>query len=201
MDKASSETGTASRDGRTAQRRVTLNDPRAVAALAHPVRLDLLGQLMSEGPATASQCARAIGDSPSNCSYHLRVLARLGLVRDDPSGDARERRWRATITGFSTGPRAVGSEELFAASVQSDYQAARRYLRDRAGLDEHWRDVDAHAHYGLRVTPAELSDIVRRIDAIVRPYIAPVRADAPAEAGTVSLSILALPRVPPDRRP
>ncbi|MGN6197878.1 ArsR/SmtB family transcription factor [Humibacter sp.] len=180
------------------EKRIALDDPRTVEALAHPVRLDLLGHLMSEGPATASQCARAIGDNPSNCSYHLRVLAGLGLVEDDPSADGRERRWRATITGFSTDPHTAGSEELFAASVQADYQAARQYLRERARLDEAWRDTDAHAHYGLRVTPEELADIARRIDEVVRPYIAAIRADAPAEAETVNLSLMALPR--PRRR-
>ncbi|MGA0566088.1 ArsR/SmtB family transcription factor [Rathayibacter sp. KR2-224] len=179
------------------EKRVALDDPRTVAALAHPVRLDLLGYLMSEGPATASECARAIGDNPSNCSYHLRVLGGLGLVEDSPSDDGRERRWRATITGFTTDPATAGSDELFAASIQSDYQAARQYLRERARLDERWREADAHAHYGLRVTPDELSAITRRIDAIVRPYIAAVRDDAPPDAETVNLSLLALPRPRP----
>jgi DNA-binding transcriptional ArsR family regulator len=182
------------------EKRVTLDDPRAVAALAHPVRLDLLGHLMSEGPATASQCARAIGDNPSNCSYHLRVLAALGLVEDDPSRDGRERRWRATITGFTTDPNAAGSDELFAASVQADYQAARQYLRDRSHLDSAWRDADAHAHYGLRVTPAELARIIQRIDDIVRPYIGAVRGGAPDDAATVNLSLLALPKPSPGAR-
>lgn len=182
------------------EKRVALNDPHAVAALAHPVRLDLLGHLMSEGPATASQCARAIGDNPSNCSYHLRVLAGVGLVEDDPSADGRERRWRATITGFTTDPDAAGSEELFAASVQADYQAARQYLRERARLDRRWQGADAHAHYGLRVTPDELAQLTRRIDDILRPYIAPVRTDAPADAITVNLSLLALPKPPPGAR-
>jgi DNA-binding transcriptional ArsR family regulator len=179
------------------EKRVTLDDPRAVAALAHPVRLDLLGHLMSGGPATASQCARAIGDNPSNCSYHLRVLAGLGLVKDDPSQDGRERRWRATITGFTTDPNAGGSDELFAASVQADYQAARQYLRDRPRLDSAWHEADAHAHYGLRVTPAELAQIVQRIDDIVRPYIGAVRDGAPDDAATVNLSLLALPKPSP----
>nr|WP_022899539.1 helix-turn-helix domain-containing protein [Humibacter albus] len=176
------------------ERRVVLSDPRAVAALAHPVRLDLLGRLMNDGPATASQCARAIGDNPSNCSYHLRVLAKLGLVEDDPSSDGRERRWRATITGFSTDVEAEGSEELFAASVQLDYQAAREYLRRRGSFAAQWRDRDAHAHYGLKVTPEELDLLAERIDALVRPYIAAVRTDVPESAETVDLSILALPR-------
>jgi DNA-binding transcriptional ArsR family regulator len=177
------------------EHRPTLSDPAGVAALAHPVRLDLLGYLMADGPATASQCARAIGDTPSNSSYHLRVLARLGLVQADTSADGRERPWRATITGFSTDPTTAGAAELFAASVQLDYQAARAYLRRRAELPAEWRDADAHAHYGLRVSADELRAIVEAIDRIVRPYIAAVREDAPGNAEHVDLSMLALPHV------
>ena len=88
------------------EQRRTIDEPKTVRALAHPLRLDLLNHLMSNGPATASQCARAVGDTASNCSYHLRYLARLGLVeparadRPQDPADQRERPWRATITGF-----------------------------------------------------------------------------------------------------
>lgn len=81
-------------------RRPVLTDPAVLESLAHPVRLDVLNHLMSDGPATASVCARAVGDTPSNCSYHLRVLERHGLVASGESADGRERPWRATITGF-----------------------------------------------------------------------------------------------------
>src|SRR6478752_6904177 len=114
-----------------------LEDPEAIEALSHPVRLNLLGYLMSEGPATASACARAVGDSPSNCSYHLRVLAKHGLVEPVDSGDARERPWRATVTGLDThldsaDPDLVASAEgMIAAALQLEYQLAREHLRTR----------------------------------------------------------------------
>ena len=71
----------------TQPHRPRITDPEALEALAHPVRLDVLGFLMSQGPATASECARAVDDTPSNCSYHLRVLAKHGLVEPAPSDD------------------------------------------------------------------------------------------------------------------
>ena len=160
------------------------------------MRLDLLGYLMSEGPATASACARAIGDTPSNCSYHLRVLAGIGLVEADASGDGRERPWRATITGFTAAPGTAGASELLAASVQLDYQSAREYLRRRDELPAQWRDTDVHGSYGLRVTVDELRALGEAIDALVRPYIAATREDSPADSVPVSLSLLALPRPP-----
>ena len=180
--------------------RRTLTDPAALDALSHPVRLDLLSFLMSHGAATASDCARAVDDSPSNCSYHLRVLAKHGLVEPVASEDGRERPWRATITGLSldldsTDPSVVASATaMLEASIQLDYQLAREHVRRRDRIEGAWRDVDAHAQYGLRVNPAELQSIVERIDAIVRPYIAATRQDAPGDAAIANLSLLAFPR-------
>jgi DNA-binding transcriptional ArsR family regulator len=180
--------------------RRTITDPAALDALAHPVRLDLLSFLMSHGAATASECARAVDDNPSNCSYHLRVLAKHGLVESVESDDGRERPWRATITGLSLDldsddPSVVaGASAMLEASIQLDYQLAREHVRRRDRIAGAWRDVDAHAQYGLRVSPDELRSIVERIDAIVRPYIAATRADAPEDAEIASLSLLAFPR-------
>ncbi|WP_341997988.1 helix-turn-helix domain-containing protein [Microbacterium sp. LWH7-1.2] len=180
--------------------RRTITDPAALEALAHPVRLDLLSFLMSHGAASASECARAVDDNPSNCSYHLRVLARHGLVERAASDDGRERPWQATITGLSLDldsddPSVVASATaMLEASLQLDYQLAREHVRRRDRIEGAWRDVDAHAQYGLRVTPDELQSIVGRIDAIVRPFIAATRADAPDDAAIASLSLLAFPR-------
>ena len=180
--------------------RRTLTDPAALDALSHPVRLDLLSFLMSHGAATASDCARAVDDTPSNCSYHLRVLAKHGLVESVASEDGRERPWRATVTGLSMDldsddPSVTASATaMLQASIQLDYQLAREHVRRRDRIEGAWRDVDAHAQYGLRVSPAELQSIVERIDAIVRPYIAATRQDAPGDAAIANVSLLAFPR-------
>src|SRR3954466_7944947 len=66
-------------------------------ALAHPLRLQLLDVLGAEGPATASQLARRLGESSGATSYHLRVLAKHGLVEDAGArARGRERPWRRT---------------------------------------------------------------------------------------------------------
>src|ERR1700761_1594533 len=86
------------------ERRHRISDPTALRALAHPLRLALLDRLMSFGDQTAAQCAEAVGSTASNCSYHLRALARVGLVEPGHSNDGRERPWRATSTGLEFGP-------------------------------------------------------------------------------------------------
>ena len=85
------------------ERRRQVTDVRALRALANPVRYRIFGHLMAFGSQTASECAAVVGATPSNCSYHLRELARFGLVErvDDGAADGRERPWRPTATGFS----------------------------------------------------------------------------------------------------
>lgn len=181
-------------------KRIVVTDADALQALAHPVRLDVLNYLMSEGPATASVCARAVGDTPSNCSYHLRVLARHGMVKADRSADGRERPWRATVTGFAGGraepgtAAAPGGAAVLAASVQLDQRLAREYLARRDRVAAAWRAADEYATYTLRATPKELSDLVDKLDALIRPLIAATRTDAPKRAALVHLSLQAFPR-------
>jgi DNA-binding transcriptional ArsR family regulator len=180
-----------------------LIDAKVLESLAHPVRLDVLNYLMSDGPATASVCARAVGDTPSNCSYHLRVLARHGLVRSEESTDGRERPWRATITGFSTddadpaGPKAKATAAVLAASMQLDQRLSREYLAERRHVPKSWRDADAFASYTLRISPDELRALTRQLDELIRPFIAATRKDAPPGAESVHLGLQAFPRTRP----
>ncbi len=83
-----------------------LDSAQALRALAHPVRIALLELLTFHGPQTATQAAEQVGESPSNCSFHLRQLAKYGLVEeaDDVASTGRARPWRVTQVGISTGP-------------------------------------------------------------------------------------------------
>ena len=72
--------------------RTSTLDAAVMRAMAHPARLALLEHLRNSGPATATECAGVVGLSPSATSYHLRALARAGLVEAAPGrGDGRER--------------------------------------------------------------------------------------------------------------
>jgi DNA-binding transcriptional ArsR family regulator len=184
------------------ENRRRLTEPETVRALAHPVRLELLIHLMSTGPATASECARAVGDSPSNCSYHLRVLAKHGLVASEGSDDGRERPWRAKVTGIEspggeTGPgtpEAADAAALRAVSVQRDQRLLLDYLARRDAVDERWRGVDMYNSYTLRATPEEMRALGDRLDALIRPYIAATREDTPDGADLVHVNLTAFPR-------
>jgi hypothetical protein len=71
-----------------------LTDPKAMRALAHPLRWALLEALGHAGTLTATQASEMLGESPANCAFHLRTLAKYGFVEEAGGGKGRERPWR-----------------------------------------------------------------------------------------------------------
>lgn len=83
---------------------LTLTDPRAIRAIAHEARQQVIDELYSGSVLTATEAARLCGLSPSAMSYHLRALEKWGIVvRDVPTRDGRERPWRAGASSWSVG--------------------------------------------------------------------------------------------------
>jgi DNA-binding transcriptional ArsR family regulator len=180
------------------QRRI--DDPAALKALAHPLRVALLSHLLAEGPSTASQCAEAAGSTASNCSWHLRQLARHGFVEAAPASDGRERPWRATEVGFALGgdpadPATLTQQDaLIALQLGEEAKLAQRFLDGRRGLDPEWREASTIHGYAISATPGELADLLQRIDGLLRPYLVPVRDEPPSGARTVHVGVRAFPR-------
>jgi DNA-binding transcriptional ArsR family regulator len=56
-----------------------IDDARLVKGLAHPLRIAIL-RALEDGTASPSEIAEEIGAPLGNVSYHVRFLARLGLV-------------------------------------------------------------------------------------------------------------------------
>jgi DNA-binding transcriptional ArsR family regulator len=187
--------------------RRTITDVRVLGALSHPARARLLNHLVEVGQSTATECAAVAGVSPSACSYHLRHLARFGLVeRTEPAGtDGRGRWWRAAVTGLSLVPTPSRHDVatrtalvgLLAEQVAMHADLATGFLAGALALDEEWQDAAEFASYGLLVDPAELHAILDRLDAVLRPYLAVTRADAPPGARVVHVTLQAFPRTTP----
>ncbi len=75
-----------------------LHDPGVLRAIAHPMRYRILTELSATGPMRAADIARELGIPANQASFHLRQLARYGLVEEDPEAgrDRRDRVWRPT---------------------------------------------------------------------------------------------------------
>lgn len=149
-------------------------------ALAHPLRLRLL-EVLREGPATASQLGRALGESSGATSYHLRVLAAVGMVEEDVGrGNARDRWWRrpdeivivAATPGTGDEEYEAAAAQLQAVFLERDEQAMERFLQIRERLPED-DETTYIGNWRVEATPEEIAElreaVLRLVDALRRP--------------------------------
>ena len=154
-----------------------LTDPKALRALAHPVRLALVGQLRVHGQLTATQAAELLGESSASCSFHLRQLAKYGLVEEAGGGQGRERPWRAT-TMFTSWPEVADDPKVEAAVGLLRGVITERYLEGLARWydampDEppEWQEAADFGDTMLYVTAEELADLTRRTRELADGYL------------------------------
>jgi len=156
-------------------RDIVLEGP-ALRALAHPVRVEIVGILRRKGPSTASRLAQQLGLNSGATSYHLRQLASAGLVEEaDDLGNKRDRWWKATFR----------STYFEASSYESDPEAALAYLNAIASayarrlidfgnlfptLPEAWSDSATMSDYRLRLTPEEGASLLQELALVVASY-------------------------------
>lgn len=72
------------------------HDPRALRAIAHPHRNRILSELYAAGSLRAADVARLLEMPANKASFHLRQLAKYGLIEEAPeeARDRRDRVWR-----------------------------------------------------------------------------------------------------------
>ncbi|MEU9297528.1 helix-turn-helix domain-containing protein [Streptomyces sp. NPDC048266] len=157
-------------------RSIRLTDPRALRAYAHPLRMSLVGLLRSNGPFTATRAAELTGESVASCSYHLRILAKYGLVEEAPGGRGREKPWRATAR-YTEWPEysedatvADAADALGAAVAERYFERVTRAMEKRNRLPREWREAEEFGDSLLHLTPEELTGLGERIDELLRPY-------------------------------
>jgi DNA-binding transcriptional ArsR family regulator len=173
-------------------------------ALAHPARLAILEEMINGRAGTATEFAEVCGLTPSATSYHLRALARAGLVEEAPGrGDGRERLWQrpaASVGGFELDPNIYGDDEaklaardMIAVVLSREDARVRTFLATWAEESREWFDAIALGHGILMVTPEELSGLNDQILAMVQPYTRTRRTDPPPGARPVSVTYRAFP--------
>src|SRR6476469_4307603 len=75
-----------------------VHDPKLLRAIAHPLRNRILTELEASGSLRAADIARVLDVPANQASFHLRQLAKYGLVEEDVAAarDKRDRVWRTT---------------------------------------------------------------------------------------------------------
>jgi DNA-binding transcriptional ArsR family regulator len=190
------------------RRTVELTDPRALRALAHPLRLKLVGLLRREGPLTATQAGALLGEVPASTSFHLRQLAKYGLVEEAPGGRGRERPWQATasFTSWSAAggpPETMIADQMLSGVVAERYaEQMRAWLEAKPAAPRAWQEAAQFGDLPLYVTAEELKQLGERLNELLEPYLATSRGadERPQDARLVTFIRMAFPTDEPDVR-
>jgi predicted ArsR family transcriptional regulator len=173
-------------------------------ALAHPVRIALLEALAREGPLTATEAAELVDESPANCSFHLRTLAKYGFVEEADGGTGRNRPWRRVSIGnnFSIvqadAETVVAARALEAVFLDRSFERLRRWSATMGGYPTEWQEAAFTSDVLTYLTADELDQLGRRLWEVVKPYRdrSIDRAERPADAMPVSIAFFGHPIEP-----
>jgi DNA-binding transcriptional ArsR family regulator len=181
-----------------------LTDPRAMRAVAHPIRIALLEVLGTEGPLTATEAGELIGESPTTCSFHLRQLAKYGFIEEVAGVSGRKRPWRLVNAGMSYSDVSDDAETRLAANALSrvlhDFYLERlkEGLELRREVSTEWQKTTGASEFLLYITPDELHEIDETLTALTRQYVERIGNPKKRPKGSIPIELLffAYPRPP-----
>ena len=182
-----------------------ITDPRVVKALAHPLRVRILGML-EDRTASPSELAEELEAPLGNVSYHVRQLAALGLiklVKKTPRRGAIEHHYKAearpqiTDQAWADVPEIVKRAMIGATLGQLSDQV------NRAAAEQGFARPEAHVsrtqfvvdRQGWRELAEELVSLLDRLSAIEARSAERLAENAhePAERATFAMLLFDTP--------
>jgi Helix-turn-helix domain len=160
--------------------------------------MSLVGLLRQRGPLTATQAGELLDESPASCSFHLRQLAKYGLVEETGGGRGRERPWRATAlftkwSGTASTPDyAAAVADLRAFLAQRYVDNLMRWLEADRNEETEWQEAAIFGDAILYLTADELKRFGQALDALVEPFVDRVADPAKRPAGSRFVTFLKL---------
>jgi len=146
----------------------------ALKALAHPVRVRMLGILRLEGPSTSTQLAARLKLNTGATSYHLRQLALHGFIDDAHDlGNGRERWWQArhetTVVpaDWDNGEGLEASMAFSQAALTWQVAQMQRALETYTSTPKAWRQASAASDFTMALTPEQAKALSDRLHAIL----------------------------------
>jgi DNA-binding transcriptional ArsR family regulator len=174
-----------------------VSDPKMLRAIAHPARIRLLEELAYGGPATATELAERVGESPANCSWHLRQLARYGYVEEAPGGTGRQRPWRVAVQRNYSPEESEDGEFTLALTEATELVYGREYEAMRAARaalpsePPEWREAFFTSQSMGWLTADELKQASAEILAIHMRYLNRVNDPASRPPGARPIRFVA----------
>ncbi|WP_310962039.1 helix-turn-helix domain-containing protein [Nocardioides terrisoli] len=151
-----------------------IGDPTVLRAIAHPVRNRVLAELYAAGPMRAADVAEAIDVPANQASFHLRQLAKYGLVEEAPelARDGRDRVWRpvhehglnVSLDNLEQAPGGRAAVTVFRRqSIAHAQEFVARAFASSGGPDRHVMISDSSVRLTVdeaRQLGAELAELV-----------------------------------------
>jgi DNA-binding transcriptional ArsR family regulator len=180
-----------------------ITDVETLRALAHPLRLRILDAVGVHGPLTATEVAERVGESPANCSWHLRQLARYGFVTEAGGGTGRQRPWRLVTDGHRWGDGEESPEVARAGDaavrvlLDLEYRKLRDWIAVRRQESPGWRDAGFFTQFITWCTAEELGELQEEIRSLFGRYLDRLddRAARPPGSRPVRLMAWGVPEV------
>lgn len=165
----------------------------------------MIGLLRREGPLTATQAGHCLGESAASCSFHLRQLAKYGLVAEAGGSTGRRRPWRATARStswpsVSADPQQAAAATQLSTVLADRYRAATvAYLDRRQSEPEEWQQAALFGDAILYLTAAELAALGEHLEALIGRYAERTHDPRlrPEGARHVTFLQVAFPEAPP----
>jgi DNA-binding transcriptional ArsR family regulator len=178
-----------------------------IRVLAHPLRVRLLGALRLSGPATATSLAQKLNTNTGATSYHLRQLADVGLVAEEPErGTGRQRWWRAVHdlsswqqSDYEGDPDARAAVEwMQSVQLRLLVEWGERWMTRQHAYSSEWRDAAGISDAALTLSPRQLRALTDELWQVLVRYRNEPPSDEP-DAQMVGYVLAAFPLVEEQR--
>lgn len=168
----------------------------ALRAFAHPLRIRLIDALAIAGSATATDLSEVVGESPANCSWHLRQLAKYGFIEPAPGGTGRQRPWRVVVgpRGWNASDDAelrMAGDAAADAILEHEVRELRTWRAGQQTEPDPWREAAAFSQSMDWLTADELAALNQELFEVFTRHLDRVRDPARRPAGSRPIRMVA----------
>lgn len=154
-----------------------MSDPRVLRAIAHPTRGRILDELGATGPMRAADIGEALGIPANQASFHLRQLAKYGVIQPAPEAarDKRDRVWKLPDErGFRVSVQDIESQPGGKAAVsvfrQNKAAWAHRLVDEVFSFKKRKDSFTAITDQAMRLTKDEASEFMGEVDEVLTKW-------------------------------
>ena len=154
-----------------------MSDPRVLRAIAHPTRGRILDELGATGPMRAADVGEALDIPANQASFHLRQLAKYGVIQPAPEAarDKRDRVWRLTDErGFRLDVKDIEKQPGGKAAVsvfrQNKAAWAHRLVDEVFSFTQHKDSFSAIVDQTMKLTKDEAAEFMGEVDEVLAKW-------------------------------